>query len=87
MTAVDEAIKGRDAGSRRAQPKQAGAMHVPRGQIGPGAVPTILVLDAQRLAGRDRRGGMAARPRLNTGLFIRRDHIVVRPQRRSSQRR
>jgi hypothetical protein len=55
-------------------------MQVPRGQIGPRTVPSVLVLDAQRLAGGYRRRRVAAFTRLNTRLFIGRDHIVTRPQ-------
>lgn len=77
----DETVKRRDAGSWLAPSKHPGSMHVPGGQVGPGPVPPILVLDPLRLAGRHRRGGMAALPRLNTGLFISRDHVVARSQR------
>jgi hypothetical protein len=74
-------VKRRDAGSWLAPSKQASPVHVPRGQIGPGAVPMILVLDAQGLARGHRRGGVTPLPRLNAGLLVRRDHIVARPQR------
>ena len=77
----DEAVKGRDAGPRLAPPKEARPVDVPRRDVRPGAASAIFVLDAQRAAGRNGRGRVATLPDLNAGLFIRRDHVVARPQR------
>jgi hypothetical protein len=78
---VDESIKGRAAGAPLATAQQASPMHVPGGQIRPGPVPPIFVIDADGPARRGRRRGMSSLTRLDTGLLIRRDDIVVRPQR------
>src|SRR5262249_19093871 len=78
---LDEPVEGRDATPPLASSKQAGLVAVPRGQIGPGALPAVLVLDALRLAGGDGHRRMAACPGLDAGFLIGRDHVLARAQR------
>ncbi len=53
-----------------------GTMHVPRSQVGPGALAKVLVLDARRASGSRRQSWLFAAAGLNAGLFIGRDHEV-----------
>src|SRR5712692_10414141 len=78
---LDEPIERGNPVPRLAPAKQARPVDIPRRQVRPGTAPTILVLDVQRPARRDRRRGMAALTGLNAGLLVGRDHIVARPQR------
>ena len=56
-------------------------MHIPGGEVDQRARALILMLYAHRLPRARRFARVDARPRLNAGLLIRTDHVVVRAER------
>jgi hypothetical protein len=48
---IDQTIEGRDPGAGDAESEGSGAMHVPRGEIGPRAAPFVLMLDPLEVPG------------------------------------
>ena len=82
----DEAIEGSDAGLGFAATEDLGPMHIPGGQVGPGAPALVLVLDAHRPAGAGGGSGGSAAD-LNAGLFVRARGRSLGAQGRPSQRR
>ena len=81
MTWSHQPVEGRDAGAWLAAAEDSGAADVPGGQVGPGALALVLVLDPHR-RGRVPGGTWgAASAGLDAGLLVGRDHVVVRPQR------
>jgi hypothetical protein len=78
---VDETIEGDDPGTGGAEPEESGAMHVPRGEVRPRSAPFVLMLDPLGVAGSHGRRWMTPGARLNAGLFVRREDVVVGPQR------
>jgi len=56
-------------------------MHIPSGQISPGAFAKVLVLDVSRAVRGWRKGRLFAAAGLNAGFFISRNDIVVSVQR------
>ena len=77
----NKAIHGSNAVLDFAAAEDLGAMHIPRGQVGPSAFAKVLVLDSHGASGSRRQSRLFAASGLNTGLFIRRDHEVVGAQR------
>jgi hypothetical protein len=55
-------------------------MHIPSGQIGPGAGPCVLMFDAQRPPRPGRLRRMAPRAGLDARLFVGAEHVLARPQ-------
>lgn len=74
---IDQSPKGLNASGRFAAPEQFDPMHVERSEIGPGAAPSILMLDAHWHFRRDRQARMNPKPRLDAGLFVGRDDELV----------
>lgn len=72
----DEAVRGSNPIFLYAVSEELGAMEVPSRQIGPSALPEILVLDSHGSAGGDCQGGLLTAARLNAGFFIRGDSLV-----------
>ena len=71
----------RDPGGVLAPAGHPSAVDIPGGQVGHGAAPLVVVLDAHRAGLARRQGGVAAAAGLDRGLLIGADHIVVRAQR------
>jgi len=74
---IDEAVERSAAGLGFAAPEQLGAMDVPGCQIGPGASPFVFMLDVDRMARPRRQRGMLASARLDAGLLVGAQDIVV----------
>src|SRR5215472_520139 len=70
-----------DAGLALAAAKQARPVYIPRREIRPRALAFVLVLNPHRLVRARRCGRMTSASRLNAGLLIGGDHVVVRRQR------
>jgi hypothetical protein len=66
-----------DAGGRFAAAEQAGVVDVPGGQIRQRAAALLLVLDAHAARPARRQGGVAAAARLDAGLLIGADDVLV----------
>ena len=76
---VDQATEGCDAGPAFATAKELGALHVPGGEVGPGAPSSILMFDAHAPTWGRWQGGMAPPPCLDAGLLVgREDEVGVR---------
>ncbi len=56
-------------------------MHIPGGDIGPGASPSVLVFDPQRSTRRGRLRRVAPTPGLDARLFVGAEHVLPRPER------
>ena len=69
----DEAISGSNAAFLLAVSEELGTMYVPSCQIGPSALPEILVLDPHGATGSNWQSGLLTASRLNAGFFIRGD--------------
>jgi hypothetical protein len=78
---TNKAIHGSNAVLDFAAAEELGAMHVPRGQVGPSAFAKVLVLDSHGASGSRRQSRLFAAAGLNTGFCIRREHEVVGSQR------
>src|SRR5437660_4514592 len=76
----DEPVEGRDAGLRFAAPEHPRAMHIPGGDIGPGAGASVLVLDPERSTRRGRLRRVAPTPGLDARFFIGAEHVLPRPE-------
>ncbi len=78
---IDQALKGRDTGSRFAAAEHFGAMHVQCGQVRPCAATHVLVLHAHGLACCGGQARMDAQTRLDAGLLVCGDDKFIRAQR------
>src|ERR1039458_4352483 len=56
-------------------------MHIPSREIGPGSPALVFMLHLHRLLGPGWFGGMEARPSLDAGLFVGREHKLILAQR------
>lgn len=77
----DQPVKGRDPAFVFAAAENLGAMHVPGGQIGPGSVPLVFVLDLHRLMRCRRQCRVNSRAGLDAGLFVCGDNEIVDSER------
>ncbi|SPE43422.1 hypothetical protein SBA3_910039 [Candidatus Sulfopaludibacter sp. SbA3] len=77
----DEAVKGLDAVLGLAAAKDPGIVGVQTGDVGPGAIPKVLVLSLHRATRAASTRRVFASAGLNAGCLVRRDHELVIPQR------
>jgi len=76
----DQAAEGLDPGLLLDSAEEVGVVDVPGGQVGEGAAAAVVELDQGRAAGPGRERGVATTERLQLGLLIGRDHVLVRAQ-------
>jgi hypothetical protein len=57
--------------------EEAGSVHVPRRQVGEYSSALVLILDSDCAAGARRLRRAATLPRLDRGLLVRRDHVLI----------
>ena len=77
---TNQPTEGSDAGLAFAAAEDPGSVDVPSGQIGPGSLAHVLVLDTHWPAWLRGQAAMLATARLNAGLLVGADDEVVRPQ-------
>jgi hypothetical protein len=75
-----ESVEGRNASLGFAATEHSRAMHIPGGEIGPGAGPRVLVLDPQRATRSGRQRRMTSPPSLDARLFVGAEHVLPRPE-------
>ena len=76
----DEPFERGDPGLGFAAAEHLGAVHVPGGEIGPGAPALVFVLDIHRPARARRQSRMAPAADLDAGLLVGAQHVVAGPQ-------
>ena len=76
----DESIHRSNACFAFTTAEEFGAVDVPSGQVSPGALPKVLVLDSHGAIGSGRQGWLFPASSLDAGLFVRRDHEIIRVQ-------
>ena len=77
---VDESAEGFDTRGGFAAAKDFSALHIPGGQVSQRATPFIFKFHAHGFVGAGRQRGMQAKPGLDTGFLVGRNHVVARPQ-------
>ena len=77
----DQSLKRLDARRELTPTEQLGAVHIQRGEIGPGASPRVLVFNPDGLARPRRRRGVDADAGLNARFLVGRDDKLIRPER------
>jgi hypothetical protein len=76
----NQAVKRQDAVFDYAVAKDFGTMHIQGGKVGPGSCSFVFVLDESWPCGGRLKRWMLATTRLNTGLFVGGEHMIVRSE-------
>lgn len=78
---VDESTERDDSIAEFTTTEDFDAVHVQRGEVGPGAQPSVFMFDLHSEAWASGKGRMASLPSLDTGFLIRADHEFVLSER------
>jgi hypothetical protein len=77
---LDEPSERLDPGLGLDAVEQVGVVDVPGAQVGQRSLALVLELDQRRTLGAGRDGRMTAAERLQLGLLVRRDHVLIGPE-------